>query len=35
MTRLQFGILGAAIVAGSTACWVVEHSARTSLLQKN
>ena len=35
MTRLQFGILSAVILAGGTACWVVEHSARTSLLQKN
>jgi hypothetical protein len=35
MTRLQLGILSAVILAGGTACWVVEHSARTSLLQRN
>ena len=35
MTRLQFGILSAVILAVGTACWVAEHSARTRLLQKN
>jgi hypothetical protein len=35
MTRLQFSILSAVILAGGTACWVAEHSARTRLLQKN
>jgi hypothetical protein len=35
MTRLQLGILGAALLAGGIACWVVEHSARVSLDQKN
>ena len=35
MTRLQFGILSAVILAGGTACWMVEHSAQTRLLQKN
>jgi hypothetical protein len=35
MTRLQFGILSAVFLAGGTACWMVEHSAQTSLLQKN
>jgi len=35
MTKLQFGILSAVILAGGTACWMVEHSARSGLLQKN
>jgi hypothetical protein len=35
MSRLQLGILGAALLAGSIACWVVERSARVGLLQKN
>ncbi len=35
MTRLQLSILGAVVLAGGTACWVVEHSARNSLLQRN
>ena len=35
MTRLQFGILSAVILAGGTTCWMVEHSAQTRLLQKN
>jgi len=35
MTRLQIGILSAVFLAGGTACWVAEHSARTRLLQKN
>jgi hypothetical protein len=35
MTRLQFSILSAAILAGAAACWMVEHSARTRLLQEN
>jgi len=35
MTRLQFSILSAAILAGGAACWMVEHSARTRLLQRN
>jgi hypothetical protein len=35
MTKLQLGILSAVILAGGTACWVSEHSARTRLLQKN
>ena len=35
MTRLQFGILSAAILAGGTACWMTERSAQTRLLQKN
>ena len=35
MTRLQLGILGAVVLAGGTACWVIEHSARLSLLQRN
>jgi len=35
MTRLQFGILSAVILAGGTACWMVEHSVRSGLRQKN
>ena len=35
MTRLQFGILSAVILAGGTACWMAERSAQTRLLQKN
>ena len=34
MTRLQFGILGAVILAGGAACWVIEHSAQSRLAQK-
>src|ERR1019366_750522 len=35
MTRLQFGILGAVILAGGAACWVIEQSAQSGLAQKN
>ena len=35
MSRLQFGILCAAVLAGGAACWVAEHSARSRLLQMN
>jgi hypothetical protein len=35
MTRLRLGILGAALLAGGIACWVVERSGHASLHQKN
>ena len=35
MTRLQFGILSAVVLAGGAACWVIEQSAQSRLVQKN